>query len=339
MASAINFRDQLLNAQFSDILGQRLVKEDLKSALLARRNIIIVGPPGVGKTTISRAIAHLMPSRVVNDCPFRCDPSAPSCPQCTASGATPTRITLSGDEAFVRVQGSPDLTAEDLLGDIDPIKALQFGPLSLQAFTPGKIFKANKGIMFFDEVNRCSEKLQNALLQVLEEKRVTIGSYDVDLAADFIFIGTMNPEDSSTEKLSDVFLDRFDIIAMGYPETAAIEDEIVSLRRQKIEGARISAALQKHVVSFVRQLREDRNLDRKPGVRASIGIVDRSTALAVIRGKTEVTIDEITAVVPSVIAHRISLKPSIRYLEQPEEYVLKQFSTFVRDHNMDGGDP
>ena len=54
--------------------------------------------------------------------------------------------------------------------------------------------------------------MQNALLQVLEEGKATIGSYDVDIDASFIFVGTMNPEDSSTEKLSDVFIDRFDFI-------------------------------------------------------------------------------------------------------------------------------
>src|SRR3989339_812615 len=112
-------------------------------------------------------------------------------------------------ERFVRVQGSPDLAAEDLLGDIDPIKALKFGPTSLEAFSPGKIFRANNGILFFDELNRCPEKLQNALLQVLEEGKATIGSYDIDFDVDFLFIGTMNPEDISTEPMSDVLLDRF----------------------------------------------------------------------------------------------------------------------------------
>ena len=132
----------------------------------------------------------------------------------------------------MRVQGSPDLTAEDLLGDIDPIKALQFGPLSLEAFTPGKIFRANQGILFFDEVNRCPERLQNALLQVLEEGKATIGSYVLEFPASFLFIGTMNPEDSSTEKLSDVFLDRFDMIYLGYPESLDIEKAIV-LRKER----------------------------------------------------------------------------------------------------------
>src|SRR3989344_8130867 len=142
---------------------------------------------------------------------------------------------LGKNTPFVRVQGSPDLAVEDLLGDIDPLKALKFGPLSIEAFTKGKIFKADKGILFFDEFNRCPEKVQNALLQVLEEKKATIGSYDVDFEIDFIFISTMNPEDSSTEKLSDVLLDRFDLIYMSYPEKAEIEKEILMKKGQKME--------------------------------------------------------------------------------------------------------
>src|SRR3989338_7356809 len=127
---------------FTEILGQDKVKLQIKSALLTNRHIIIVGPPGVGKTTLAKNIAKLLPGGLKN---------------------------------FVRIQGSPDLAAEDLLGDIDPIKALKYGPLSLEAFQKGKIFKADKGILFFDELNRCPEKLQNALLQVLEEGKATIG--------------------------------------------------------------------------------------------------------------------------------------------------------------------
>src|SRR3989338_2695504 len=138
---------KIISAPFNDILGQERVKEEIKSALLLARNIILVGPPGVGKTTLAKAVAHLLPERIVNDCAFHCDPKKPSCPECTKK--KPATITLEHERAFVRVQGSPDLTAEDLIGDIDPIKALQYGPIDKRAFTPGKIFKANGGVLFF----------------------------------------------------------------------------------------------------------------------------------------------------------------------------------------------
>ena len=114
------------------------------------------------------------------------------------------------------------------------MKALKFGPLSIEAFTPGKIFRANKGILFFDEVNRCPEKLQNSLLQVLEEGRATLGAYSIEIPADFIFIGTMNPDDSSTERLSEVFLDRFDVVEMTYPESRDIEVKIVRSKGENL---------------------------------------------------------------------------------------------------------
>ena len=209
--------------QFTDIIGQEQAKQGIKSALLVNRHIIIVGAPGIGKTTLAKNIAKLLPDlEVIDGCSYHCLPSNPVCPSCRQERKHKT-VKLQGAKRFIRIQGSPDLTVEDLLGDIDPIKALKFGPLSLEAFTPGKIFKANNGILFFDELNRCPEKLQNSLLQVLEERKATIGSYDVDFDINFIFIGTMNPEDTSTEKLSDVLLDRFDIIYMDYPESNDIE--------------------------------------------------------------------------------------------------------------------
>jgi magnesium chelatase subunit I len=311
----------------TDILGQGHVKHELKSALLVGRHILVIGPPGIGKTTLAKNVAKLLPEMEVNDCSYHCDPKNPQCPECRSGKSKKKKI--AGSERFVRIQGSPDLTAEDLIGDIDPVKAMQYGPLSIQAFTPGKIFKANQGVLFFDELNRCPEKLQNALLQALQEGYVTIGSYDVDLQTNFIFIGTMNPEDSNTEKIADVLLDRFDVVYMSYPETLDTEMQIVKKAGEKL--VTFSDKLLMLGVLFVRLLRESKDVEKAPGVRASIGLYERSQANAFLAGRSSVTIKDLQDAIISVVAHRIKLKPSVSYLTSEMDFVKSQMEKFLAE--------
>jgi len=322
---------------FSDIYGQEKSKKQLLSALIMNRHVILVGPPGVGKTTLAKNISKILPDIKVNSCEYNCDPANPACPTCKTE--TPKIKTLKGEERFIRIQGSPDLTVEDLLGDIDPIKAMQYGPLSKEAFTPGKIFKANNGLLFFDELNRCPEKLQNALLQVLEEGKATIGSYDVDFNANFIFIGTMNPDDySGTEKLSEVLLDRFDIVNIEYPETVELEEKIVKVKGEKLEEVQFPSNLLNKTIEFIHKLRNNDKLERFPSVRASLGLFERAQANAFLNNKQQVTREDVMEAFVSVIAHRIKLKPSIRYLTTPEEFIKKEFSKHLENSSRESGE-
>ncbi len=322
---------------FSDIYGQESAKEQIKSALLMGRHVLVMGPPGIGKTTLAKNVAKLLSAIKLNDCPYHCDPEKPICPDCKANKSS-TRL-IPGIERFVRVQGSPDLTSEDLLGDIDPVKALEFGPFSLDAFTPGKIFKANHGVLFFDELNRAPERLQNALLQVLEERKATLGNYDVDFESDFILIGTMNPHDASTERLSDVLLDRFDIIYMNYPETLEIETAIVREKSKNVVS--FPSDLLAATLTFIRDLRVHPQLEKYPSMRASIGVYERSQALAMLRNRKEVTLQDVRDAIVSVLSHRITLKASIKYLKDPTALLKEEFEksfASTKAKNEKGGD-
>ena len=160
-------------------------------------------------------------------------------------------------------------------------------------------------------------------MQVLEEGKATIGSYDLDFDVNFIFISTMNPEDTSTEKLSDVLLDRFDIIYMDYPENIDIEKKIVLMKGKKLTN--VSDDLLTLMAYFVRLLRESEKLEKKPSVRASIGLYERSQSNSLLKGRKNVEFQDIKDVLVSVLSHRIRLKPSVRYLESAEDFIKEQF--------------
>ncbi|WP_456486886.1 AAA family ATPase [Candidatus Alkanophaga liquidiphilum] len=308
------------------IIGQRDAKRKIISSLLAGHHILIEGYPGVGKTTLAKHIAELLPEiEVVKGCPYHCDPKEPVCPLCRAMkerGETLETEKISGIKRFVRIQGSPDLTAEDLLGDIDPTKAFKYGPQDYRAFTPGKLLKGNRGIVFFDELNRVPEKLQNALLQVLEEGIATIGPYDVDYPSNFIMIATMNPrERAGVEELSDVLLDRFDVTKMGYPETEEEDKEIILRNAKQLESVEVPGKVLDAIVKLVRATREppwSEELEQGASARAAISLYEKVQAAALLDGRNVATLDDVREMAFSSVVGRIKPAAGSKYYDDPE---------------------
>jgi magnesium chelatase subunit I len=274
----------------SRIIGQAEAKKQFLASVVAGHDVILKGPRGCGKTTLAKEMAKLLsPIQVVEGCEFNCQPDRIACPVCRnkysnpGTEEIPTRE-VAGLDRFVRIQGSPDLTVQDLLGDIDPVAAFRYSPTDYRAFTPGKLLKGNNGIVFCDEIAKMPQRLQGAFLQVLDEGKATISGYDVDYPADFLMIATSNlSAESGDVPLIDVLLDRVDVIEMSYPTN--LEDEVRIIGNEAHDlGVQVEDKMVEAVARAVQRTRTPESPLLPASVRASIKIYEKTQAYSLMRG-------------------------------------------------------
>ncbi|RLE98176.1 MAG: hypothetical protein DRJ57_03825 [Thermoprotei archaeon] len=189
--------------------------EELKRALLALAvdpsigGLLIMGPKGTGKSSIVRSFAKLLPPiRVVADCPFNCDPDSPDemCDLCRSRLERGEKLPVK--KVPMKMVNLPIGATEDMvLGTINIEKTLKEGKL---AFEPGLLGRANRNILYIDEVNLLPDHIVDSILDAAASGWHTVEREGISLRhpARFILIGTMNPEEG---ELRPQLLDRFAI--------------------------------------------------------------------------------------------------------------------------------
>ena len=288
-------RDQIYAEVGKVVIGQKQIIEELLIALLSGGHCLLVGVPGLAKTTLIQTIAHTL------------------------------------DLSFGRIQFTPDLMPSDITGTDVLEEDAETGHKAFR-FIRGPLF-AN--IILADEINRTPPKTQAALLQAMQEHAVTAGGETMRLGEPFFVLATQNPiEQEGTYPLPEAQLDRFIFeLWIDYPNQAE-EEQIVrtTTSGDKAEVANVINAQQivalqelvrrvpvaDHCIRYAVELvRASRPGDAKApdyvremvnwgaGPRASQYLVLAAKARAIIDGRHSVAIDDIKAVALPIMRHRI----------------------------------
>ena len=275
------------------IVGQDVMVERLLIGMLTGGHILLEGVPGLAKTLAVRTLAEIIHA------------------------------------SFSRIQFTPDLLPADVIG------TMVFDQKSQDFYVKkGPLFAH---IILADEINRAPAKVQAALLEAMQEKQVTIGGTTFALEEPFLVLATQNPiENEGTYPLPEAQLDRFMLkVRVGYPTRD--EEKEVLLRMSSGHGIRVERLLTPATILAARQVIADLYMDQKvvdyivdlvratrdPGSvgladlkpliafggspRASLSLAQAARAHAFLRGRTYVVPEDVRALAPDVLRHRVVL--------------------------------
>ena len=316
---------------FTAIVGQ----EEMKLALLLNvidpkiGGVMIMGDRGTGKSTTIRALADLLPEiDVVADDPYNSHPTDPELMGDEVRATLEAQVPLSIGVKKVPMVDLPLGATEDrVCGTIDIEKALSEG---VKAFEPGLLAKANRGILYVDEVNLLDDHLVDVLLDSAASGWNTVEREGISVRhpARFVLVGSGNPEEG---ELRPQLLDRFGMHAEIHTvKEPPLRVQIVEQRTEFDQDPQVflqkyqfqQEALQHQLVNAQKQLKQvtidpdlrikisqvcsDLNVD---GLRGDIVVNRAAKALAALEGRSDVTVQDIRRVVVLCLRHRLRKDP------------------------------
>jgi MoxR-like ATPase len=278
------------------IVGQTGVIDGVLICLIAGGHVLLEGVPGLGKTTLLRTLSRVLELR------------------------------------YSRIQFTPDLMPGDIVGSM-VMENDEHGHKSFR-FQPGPIFAH---LVLADEINRATPKTQSALLEAMQERTVTSGTSTYTLDMPFLVMATQNPiEMEGTYPLPEAQLDRFLMkILVNYPSREDLS-RIVDLttRNDDVELRQVldrrgiaelkSICKQVVVAPHVQEFAIDLVMATQPGTpkapditnryirygsspRGAQALIECGRVLALMKGRMHLSIDDVTAIAPAVLRHRIIL--------------------------------
>ncbi|MFU8855028.1 magnesium chelatase [Micromonospora sp. SL1-18] len=287
-------RDNLLarmrsgEERFPGIVGyQDTVLPEVERALLAGHDMVLLGERGQGKTRLIRSLGALLdewtpviPGSVLNEHPLH--PLTPASRALVAERGDELPIGwLHRSMRYGEKLATPDTSVGDLIGDVDPIRLAQGRTLGDPATIHfGLVPRTNRGIFAVNELPDLAERIQVALLNVLEERDIQVRGYQLRLPLDLLLVASANPEDYTNRgRIISPLKDRFGAeIRTHYPVDLELELELI---RQEAD---LVAAVPEHVLEvlarFARAVRESPSVDPRSGVSARFAIAAAETVAA-----------------------------------------------------------
>ncbi len=282
------------------IYGQQEVVDQTLITLLSGGHVLLVGVPGLGKSRLVETLGVVM------------------------------------GLATKRVQFTPDLMPADILGS--EVLDEDAGGRRNFRFVPGPVFCQ---LLMADEINRASPRTQSALLQAMQEQRVTVGGVEHRLPRPFHVLATQNPiEQEGTYPLPEAQLDRFLLeVTVTYPELAAERQMLIAttgaaeappepaLTADELLAAQVlirrvpvGESVVEAILSIVRGGRPEISDDQEvrkhvawgPGPRAAQALMLASRARALLDGRLAPSVEDVIALAPPVLRHRMALNFSAR---------------------------